>query len=83
MGGHCGPVPEKLRAGLVTHGEKEQRKERPLHRWRGRLHAELAGRHADQDHTDDNIQLERSDAHPGKGMPESKHEKQSNLRVVL
>jgi hypothetical protein len=43
----------------------------------------LAGGHANQNHADDSIQPESPNAQPGNGMPGAKHEKESNLRVVL
>jgi hypothetical protein len=43
----------------------------------------LANGHASQNHAHHSIQLERPNAQPGNGMPDAKHEKESNLRVVL
>jgi hypothetical protein len=70
--------PKNLRAGLVAHCKKEQSEEGPLHRGRGRLDAELPNGHTSQNHAHDRTQLER----PGNGMPDDKHEKKRNFRVV-
>jgi hypothetical protein len=43
----------------------------------------LTNGHASQNNAHDSIQLERPNAQPGNGMPDPKHEKKSNLRVVL